>query len=356
MTEKSILLETGQLAKITLNSPKKLNALSEEMCIPLGSKLADWRKDKNVKAVLITGAGDKAFCAGGDIVDVVRVGKAEPLKALEFFRAEYRTNWRIKNFPKPYISFLDGIVMGGGVGLSVHGHYRVATERSMFAMPETTIGFYPDVGGTYFLPRLDGNMGMFLGLTGFRIYAADMLNLGIATHYIHSSKLDELEIALKKLDYGEDGFEEVEALLAKHCSQPNDDSLLADNEAKINRLFEGNKLSEVMANIAADDSEFAQKIAKTLSRMSPIAMAVTFEQIKRGSHLDFDMCMQLEMRLSSQMMHGSDFFEGVRALLVDKDKSPKWQPDKLEEISKPMIQCYFAEIDNELVLDWDMPV
>uniref|UniRef100_A0A2A4YSW6 3-hydroxyisobutyryl-CoA hydrolase n=1 Tax=OCS116 cluster bacterium TaxID=2030921 RepID=A0A2A4YSW6_9PROT len=346
MSDETIILNPAKLAKITLNAPQKLNALDMSMIEPLGNALAAWKADDTVKAVLIKGAGEKAFCAGGDVIGVCQQAKTNIAKAAEFFRAEYRTNWRIKNFPKPYIALIDGIVMGGGVGVSVHGQYRIATEKTMLAMPETTIGFFPDVGGTYFLSRLKNNLGMFLGLTGHRVFGADLLELGIATHYIESDKLDALEKALTDADYADDAFATVDAILAEHCSLPTEPGAFAKITDQASRLFSANSLAEITANLAADDSEFSTKIQKTLSRMSPTSMAVTFAQIKQGAALDFDQCMQIEMRIATHMLEADDFYEGVRALLVDKDKSPKWQPQAEPE-------NYFKPIDDELALDWD---
>ena len=346
MSDQTIILKTANTAKIELNAPQKLNALDMSMIAPLGDALAAWKDDDNVKAVYIKGAGDKAFCAGGDVVGVCQQGKTDVAKAAEFFRAEYRTNWRIKNFPKPYIALIDGIVMGGGVGVSVHGQYRIATEKTMLAMPETTIGFFPDVGGTYFLSRLKNNLGMFLGLTGHRVFGADLLELGIATHYIESDKLDALETALIDADYGTDAFATIDAILAKHCTHPTEQGAFVQLADQASRLFTADSLADIMANLAADDSEFSAKIQKTLSRMSPTSMAVTFAQIKQGVELDFDQCMQTEMRIATHMLEADDFYEGVRALLVDKDKKPKWQP-------QADAKNYFKPIDKELVLDWN---
>ncbi|MCJ8322712.1 MAG: enoyl-CoA hydratase/isomerase family protein [Rhizobiales bacterium] len=355
MTDKKVILNTATLAKITLNAPKKLNALDLDMCNLLGNALGQWQQDKSVKAVLITGAGEKAFCAGGDVVGVCEQGKTDIQKACEFFWSEYRTNWRVKNLSKPYIAFIDGIVMGGGVGVSVHGHYRIATERTMLAMPETMIGFFPDVGGTYFLSRLPNNMGMFLGLTGHRVYAADLLQLGIATHYIHSTKLAELEQKLATADYSADAFATVEQILNQYCSQPDAGKLAAITD-QVDRLFSADSLTQLMQNLTDDNSQFADRILSTLAKMSPTSLAVTFEQIKTGKAMNFDQVMQTEMRMAWHMMQQPDFTEGVRALLVDKDKTPHWQPDQLAVITPDMVQNYFNPIDNELFFDWDKPV
>lgn len=345
MTDATIILNPAKLAKVTLNAPQKLNALDMSMIAPLGNALAQWKADDNVKAVLIKGAGEKAFCAGGDVVGVCAEAKADIAKASTFFSAEYLTNWRIKNFPKPYIALIDGIVMGGGVGVSVHGQYRIATEKTMLAMPETTIGFFPDVGGTYFLPRLKDNVGMFLGLTGHRVLGADLLALGIATHYIESDNLAALEAALTNADYGNDAFAAVDGILADHCTQPTEQGAFAKIADHASQLFNADSLDGIFANLKADDSEFSQKIQKTMARLSPTSLAVSFAQIKQGAKLDFAQAMQTEMRVAIHMLEAQDFYEGVRALLIDKDKSPKWQPIGVAE-------DYFKPIDDELALDW----
>lgn len=339
MPEKPIILETAKLAKITLNAPQKLNALDMQMIVPLGDALAKWNEDENVKVVLIKGAGDKAFCAGGDVVGVCQQAKTDKAKAAEFFWAEYRTNWRIQYLSKPYIALMDGYVMGGGVGVSVHGDYRVVTERTMLSMPETAIGFFPDVGGTYFLSRLKGGIGMFMGLTGHGLFAADLVKLGIATHYIASNKLAALETALEQGD--------INSVLDTHCTQPPEPCQLPIEQ--ISQLFDADNLNQIMANLKADDSEFSLKIQKTIAKMSPTSLRVTFAQIKRGAGLDFDQCMRLELRMATHMLEHNDFYEGVRALLVDKDRNPQWQGD----INEAQVESYFDEIEKELSLDWN---
>lgn len=356
MTEKSILLETANLAKITLNAPHKLNALNMDMIVPLGNMLNDWRLDDKVKAILIKGAGDRAFCAGGDVVGVTEQGKTDKVKAAQFFWAEYRTNWRIQQLKKPYIAFMDGIVMGGGVGVSVHGRFRVVTERTMFAMPETTIGFFPDVGATYILANLADNVGMFLALTGNRLYAADLIKLGIATHYIHSSKLDELEAALEKIDYDvsdyHNSFDAAQQILDAHCGASDDAPILPYEQIKA--LFEAESLDELTANLTADDSEFSLKTQKTIARMSPISLRVTFAQLKNGAKMrqNLQSCLTHEWFIAKNMLDNKDFYEGVRALLVDKDKNPQWQPD----ISDDAAKAYLTYEKTEIYFNWNQPV
>lgn len=356
MNSNSIILETANLAKITLNAPDKLNALDMDMVLPMGNQLAQWRLDPNVSAVLIKGAGSKAFCAGGDIVNVCKMVKTDFAEAIKFFWSEYRTNWRIKNFPKPYIALMDGYVMGGGVGVSAHGSYRIVTEKTMLAMPETAIGFFPDVGGSYFLPKLAGNMGLYLGLTGARLKAEDLIALGLATHYIASADIPNLEAALEEADYSEDAFAQTDEILSQYCTEPPLTSALLENEAQINQIFNAENVEQILENLHQADNELSQKQLKLLSRMSPISLKVTFEQLKRAKGMSFDAAMQQELRLSHHMLQDSDFLEGVRALLIDKDKNANWQFGSVEQVSAAFVEKFFAPIDNELFFDWDKAI
>lgn len=356
MTDISIDFKTGKLATIILNAPDRLNALDMAMIVPLGNQLAQWRDDENVHAVLIKGAGDKAFCAGGDVVAVCELMKTDMAQALLFFWSEYGTNWRIKNFPKPYIAIMDGFVMGGGVGVSVHGSYRIVTEKTMLAMPETNIGFYPDVGGSYFLPKLQSYIGMYLGLTGHRLRAADLIELGIATHYINSNDLPNLEAALMDADFNNDAFAMTEEILSQFCEKPVEKSTLLEIEDQINQVFGGETLVQIFENLGKQDTNFTQKTLKVLSRMSPTSLQVTFAQLTRAKGMSFDAVMQQEMRITRQMMMQSDFHEGVRALLVDKDKNPNWQIKSIEDVTQSYVNEYFSPIDNELFFDWNKPV
>lgn len=356
MTEAPIVFEAGKLATITLNAPDRLNALDMTMIVPLGNQLTRWREDDHVNAVLIKGAGDKAFCAGGDIVTVCELVKTDMAQASLFFWSEYRTNWRIKNFPKPYIAIMDGFVMGGGVGVSVHGSYRIVTEKTMLAMPETNIGFYPDVGGSYFLPKLQGHIGMYLGLTGHRLKAADLIELGIATHYINSNDLPKLELALMGADFNDDAFAMTEEILSQFCTKPPEKSAFLEIEDQINQAFGGETLDQIFNNLGKQNTEFTQKTHKILSRMSPTSLQVTFTQLTRAKGMSFDAAMQQEMRITRQMMVQPDFHEGVRALLVDKDKKPNWQIKSIEDVTQSYVKKYFMPIDNELFFDWDEPV
>jgi enoyl-CoA hydratase len=313
---------TGRLGRITLDRPKALNALTLDQVHAMHPRLEDWSADPDLACVTIEGAGDKAFCAGGDIKQLYEACKAGEMDFVAaFYRDEYRLNRRIKTMPKPYVALIDGIVMGGGVGVSVHGHYRVATERTLFAMPETGIGFFPDVGGSYFLPHLPGAIGMYLGLTGARLKAADTLHVGVATHYVASDSLPALVEALSEAR----DAAEVKASLDGFACDPGAAPIDARREL-IDRCFGKASLAEVVAALEAESDPFAAEALATLRAKSPHLVAVSFEMIKRGRTLSFDECMRMEFRLALQLAPAHDFVEGIRALLIDRDNTPSWNP------------------------------
>lgn len=328
MSEESVLFETrGAIGRITLNRPKALNALTLEQIRRIDPVLRRWAADPAVAAVVIDGAGDRAFCAGGDIRALYDASIAgDEAFLVDFYQEEYILNRLIKTYPKPYVALLDGITMGGGVGLSVHGHHRVATERITFAMPETGIGFFPDVGGTYFLPRCPGEIGTYLGLTGARLKAADALYTGIATHYTLAEKLGDLLAALADIPAGGDAHKAVADVLARFHQDPGPAPLAARREA-IDRLFSGATVAEITGKLAADTDPWAAETLATLKTKSPTAVAATLEQLRRGKTLDFDDAMRLELTLGVHMALAPDFREGVRSVIVDKDNAPKWQPE-----------------------------
>jgi enoyl-CoA hydratase len=302
--------------------------------------LRRWAGDDAVRHVVIRGTGDKAFCAGGDIRALYDWGRAKDPKMFRFFRGEYVLNTLIKRFAKPYVALIDGIVMGGGVGVSVHGSHRVASERLVFAMPETGIGFFPDVGGTYFLPRLPGETGMYLGLTGERCRTADALYAGIATHHVPSDRFGELAEALT-------AAEDVDQCLERFAVAPEAGSLHA-RQADIDRHFGRDSIEAILASLDADPSDWAQKTAATLRGKSPTSLKVTFRQLREGRRRDFGDCMRLEYRIVHRMFEGHDLFEGIRAVVVDKDGKPRWRPGSLEEVSEADVAAYFAPLADEL--------
>ncbi len=344
-----ILFEVkGGIGLVTLNRPKALNALTHEMCLALNAQLTEWETDARVKAVLIEGAGEKAFCAGGDIVKLYNEGRAGGDYPYHFYRDEYLLNTRIKHFPKPYIALIDGIVMGGGVGVSVHGSHRIATERTLFAMPESGIGLFPDVGGTYFLPRLEGELGMYLGLTGARLKAADSVFAGIAHNYIEAAQLPALKEALCAHGFSNDASAELDDILKGFATNPGAGPI-EEKLPQINRHFSKGSVTAIIDSLQSDDDPWAAKTADSLLTKSPTSMKLTFEQLRRGAKLDFDDCMRMEFRMVARVIKGVDFYEGTRAAVIDKDQSPKWKPARLDEVSEADIAAYFAPLpDGEL--------
>ncbi len=312
---------SGSLGRIVLDRPKALNALTPDQIHAMHPRLEAWAADPAVVSVTIEGAGEKAFCAGGDIKLLHDACKAGDRAAVAtFYREEYRLNRRIKTLPKPYVALIDGIVMGGGVGVSVHGAFRVATERTLFAMPETGIGFFPDVGGSFFLPRLPGAVGMYLGLTGARLGAADALHVGVATHFVDSARLPALSEALAQAGDAVG----VEAVLARFHQEPGP-APIDGRRALIDRCFGGATLAEVTAALEAEADPWAAETLMALRRKSPHLVAVSFEMIRRGATLSFDECMRMEFRLAMALAPAHDFIEGIRALLIDKDNKPQWR-------------------------------
>lgn len=340
-TSGDVLFEMrGHAGLITLNRPRSLNALTLAMVREITAALKRWMLDDAVRHVIIRAAGDRAFCAGGDIRALYDWGRARDPNYFAFYREEYLLNTLIKRYPKPYIALIDGIAMGGGVGLSVHGSHRVATERLVFAMPETGIGLFPDVGGSYFLPRLPGETGMYLGLTGHRIGAADALYLGVATHHVPSARLADLADALCRAS-------EVADWLAEFAADPGPASLPAWRAA-IDRHFGQPDVESILASLDVDSSEWAKSTAAELRRKSPMSLKMTFRELREGLKLDFEDCMRLEFRMVSRTIDSHDFFEGVRAAVIDKDQAPRWQPATLDGVSEPAVSRYFAPLAEEL--------
>ena len=318
MTEEVLFTRRGKSGVMTLNRPEALNALTLNMVRLIKPVLSEWAMDASIDYVVIEGAGEKGFCAGGDIRALHDWGKAGAPEATGFYREEYQLNHQIKTFPKPYIALIDGITMGGGVGVSVHGDYRVATEKTLFAMPETGIGLLPDVGGTYFLPRLAGETGAWLVLTGARLRGTDSLAAGVATHYMASEKIEVLKDALAMGG-------NVEAILAAHHETPEGASLPAQ-QADIDRLFVGDRVADIVAALEAGGGDWAAKQAAAIKTKSPTSAAVAVRQMRDGIKADFDECMRIEMRAVTRIMALPDFYEGVRATIIEKDGAPQWSP------------------------------
>ena len=334
----------GKAGLVTLTRPKALNAVSHRMVLALTRALESWEADETVDLVVVQAEG-RAFSAGGDIRRVHDAGFSAP-ESIAFFADEYRLNARLARFPKPYVSLIDGIVMGGGVGISSHGSHRVMTEKALFAMPEVGIGFFPDIGGSFILSRLKGSYGMYLGLTGARIRVGDCLRARLATHCVPSESLDAVQRALC-----EEGT--VERVLKRFHSEPaaetDEGTLFA-----IARLFSRQSLGDLMTELrrAADGGEeIAISSLAAIEKASPTSVAVTFRELNTAAMLEFDDCMRMEFRIVNRMIARHDFFEGVRAAVVDKDGSPRWQPSTLADVDDALVESYFAALpDGDLVL------
>jgi enoyl-CoA hydratase len=337
-----LLIETqGPIGRIRLNRPKAIHALTTEMCAAVIDALDGWAEDPAIEAILIDHAEGRGFCAGGDIRMLADSGAGDGAAARDFFRTEYRMNHRLFTHAKPIVAFMDGITMGGGVGISQPARFRVATENTKFAMPETGIGLFPDVGGGWFLSRLPGRVGQYLALTGARIDGAEALALGLATHYLPSDVLDEAKRRIA------DDPQAIDAILSALSITPPDACILAHRDA-IDRLFVSDKLEEVFAALKADDSEWAQAQLATLKTKSPQTMKVSLKLLLDGKTMPtFEDEMRQEFAVASKIVQRHDFIEGVRAVIVDKDNAPRWNPATPEDISDHLIDQIFSPLSAD---------
>jgi enoyl-CoA hydratase/carnithine racemase len=322
----------GRVGRIHLNRPKALNALDLPMILAMQAALDDWRELPEIHTVLVDAEGDRAFCAGGDVRTIreqAMAGETGPIAA--FFEAEYHLNQTIADYPKPYVALIDGVCLGGGIGASVHGSHRIATEHAMFAMPETAIALFPDVGATYLLPRLPGALGMYLALTGARMVGADAVHAGWATHYVPRAKLPALREAVAA-----DGV----AMIAGFA-EPLHAFSLTPHMALINLAFSRPSVAGIIEALQADGSEFAQTTLATLRGLSPSSIHWSFKIVHAGRHRSLPECLAAELDLVKKITVHPEFFEGVRAVVVDKDRAPKWHPASLEEVDLKVIDEIF---------------
>jgi enoyl-CoA hydratase/carnithine racemase len=333
----------GDLGIITLDRPAALNALSLAMIQAIDQQLEAWEKTSRIKAVVIQAVPGRAFCAGGDIRALYRAVKSGLPAPERYFADEYRLNKRIYHFPKPYIALMDGITMGGGAGVSIHGTHRVATERFVFAMPETGIGFYPDVGATYFLPRLPHKIGVYLGLTGAKITAADSLALHLVDHIVETEVFPDIlqSLAAASLQQHPDA---TVAEILNRVSKQGEKSQLMEKTATIEACFSKMLLEDIMQALQHFPDAWCQQVAALLLTKSPTSLRVTLRQLQMGGRLSFDDCMQLEYALTCRFIQGHDFLEGIRALLIDKDNKPAWQPAQIEAVKTADIDRYFEPL------------
>ncbi len=339
----------GGLGRIHLNAPDTFNALSKQTCIVFRQALIDWAADDAVKAVVVTGAGERAFCAGGDIRALYAARQAGDPDLGAFFWHEYRLDHAIHSFPKPYVALMDGIAMGGGVGIAVHGSHRIMTERTVFAMPETGIGLFPDVGATEFLRRCPGALGMYLALTGARLKAADAIHAGIGTHFIPSDRLADLQTRLGAADL-DGGAAAVDALIAGFASAPGPVQIRAHARV-IDRCFGAPGVPAILAALEAEDGYFAIETADELRTKSPTSLLVTHRQLHQADGLGWNEILRREYRMACAFVEGHDFFEGIRAAVIDKDRKPRWNPARLEDVSEEAVAACFAPLERELAFD-----
>ena len=342
MSDPEVLISIeGAVARITLNRPGALHALTTNMCRLITEALVTWLDNPIVKLVMIDHAGERGFCAGGDIRMLAESGAGDGRAAREFFFTEYRLNTLLHDYPKPLIAFMDGITMGGGVGLSRPCRFRVATERTTFAMPETGIGLFPDVGGGWYLSRVSDHIGLWLALTGARIKAADCELTCLATDYVESARLPELKAAIVH------DAAAVETLLTEFEGDPGRPPLAAHQD-EIARLFAGDSVEAIVAALEADGGAWAQEQLKVLATKSPQTMKVAFRQLQLGGDMKkFADNMAMEYRIGARVVQRHDFLEGVRAVIVDKDNSPKWDPPTLEGVTSSMLDAIFAPLPSD---------
>ena len=328
----------GSLGLLTLDRPQALNALTHGMIKALASQLQAWAADDSVQTVAIRGAGERAFCAGGDIRAVqqaVAAGRAQ--EGADLLRDEYRMNALIGGYPKPYVALLHGITMGGGAGVSVHGRYRLADETLAFAMPETAIGFIPDIGASYFLSRLPDQIGLYLGLTGTRIGLGDALDAGLVTHAVRK---DDFEAAIEELARGAAVEKTVRSFARKPPAGP-----LSALHRSLATFFGAASVEAILERLDRDGGEFARAVAQELRSRSPTSLKLVFRQLREARRLTLEQCLAMELRLALRTLEGHDFREGVRAALVDKDRNPKWQPSSLAAVGN--LDGFFASLGED---------
>ncbi|GIU65886.1 enoyl-CoA hydratase/isomerase family protein [Candidatus Phycosocius spiralis] len=350
-----LVSQTGPLAILTLNRPEALHALNADMVAIMTQALLAWDKDPTVTGVLIDHAGPRGFCAGGDIKMLAESGATDGKQACAFFRSEYQLNHLLAHFEKPVIAVMDGISMGGGVGISVHGPIRICTEKTLFAMPETGIGLFPDVGGGWFLPRLPGEIGMWLALTGARLKAADCMLAGITTHYVPSDVLASLKVEITQALTAPEPVTALKACLKRNTQDPGSPQLLTPNVVdQINQCFGAQSVEDIVSALEAHKTPWADQQLAILQTKSPQTLKIALRQLREGRlATDFAQAMAQEFRIGARVVRRHDFQEGVRAVLVDKDHLPQWHPPTLAEVTSLIIDEIFAPFGVDEEQEWE---
>ncbi|KZV14961.1 3-hydroxyisobutyryl-CoA hydrolase 1 [Dorcoceras hygrometricum] len=358
-----ILVEEKSSARIfTLNRPKQLNALSFEMVSRLLELFIESREDFSVKLLILKGNG-RAFCAGGDVAAVVRdIMQGNWRSGASYFRKEFTLNYVMATYSKPQVSLLNGIVMGGGAGASIHGRFRVATENSLFAMPETALGLFPDVGSSYYLSRLPGFFGEYVGLTGARLDGAEMLACGLATHFVPSERLSLLEEALCKVDSSDPTV--ISSTISQFSHAPSlKKNSVYNRLVIINKCFSRRTVEDIIGSLEIENSEkkdeWISSTVQTLKKASPMSLNIALRSIREGRLQGVRKCLIREFRMVCHVVRGEiskDFVEGCRAILWDKDRNPKWKPAKIEDVTEEMVDRYFSKLDEDDWEDLELPV
>ncbi|MFC3163862.1 enoyl-CoA hydratase/isomerase family protein [Ciceribacter thiooxidans] len=331
---------SGTLGLISLNRPRIINSLSLGMVRAIDAALDDFEHDPTIAAVMVTGEGERGFCAGGDIKMLYEGGKAGSPEPATFWREEYRLNARIGSYPKPYVVLIEGITMGGGVGLSGHASHRITTETARLAMPETGIGFFPDVGATWLLSQAPGELGTYMGLTGEPVGATDAIAAGFADWLVDTSQVSEIAEALSSLPAAA-GHNDVAAVIAD-AARPATALAFAEHRNLIDRCFAFDSIEEILATLAADASEFATKARATMLIRSPTSLKVTLALLRKGrSSPDLETCLEREFAATDQILRTPDFYEGIRAAIIDKDRNPKWSPATLDAVGPAIVDAFF---------------
>ena len=352
MTDEVLFQVENGVGVITLNRPERLNALTYNMIKSISNHLIDWEQDNDIKSVIIEGAGEKAFCAGGDVVSlrnqVLLEGGPPTELSRNFFYDEYLLNYKINKYKKPFIALIDGVTMGGGVGVSMHGSHIVTTERTMFAMPETSIGLFPDVGGGWLLANLSLGIGLWLALTGSRLRSYDLLKTGLANFYVNIENINLLKEDIIK--NSSENKNEITKIINNYSSQPINDGVIEKNENLIKNIFEQENIEEIFTKLKTlinNGNDFAASIEKELLVKSPTSLKITMRQILEAKDMNLKDELIMEYRMVQKCQTSGDFYEGVRAMLVDKDRKPQWQPSLLSKVDDIWVNHFFESLNEK---------
>ncbi|CAD7031197.1 enoyl-CoA hydratase/isomerase family protein [Pseudorhizobium halotolerans] len=350
MSDEVILDRVGSAAVIRLNRPKALNSLNLPMVRAIREAMEQYLDDASIRAVILKGEGERGLCAGGDIRVLYDMGKRSDPEATRFWREEFPLNYAISRYPKPYVALMDGITMGGGVGLSAHGRHRIVTERTRLAMPETGIGYFPDVGATWLLPQAPGEVGTWMGLTGIEVDAAGAIYAGLADVLVPSDRLDALVEAIGALS-GEADDGSVEATIARF-SVPTTESALEKNRSVIDRCFGFDRVEDILEALADEGGEFAATTRDTMLKRSPTSLRLTLRLLRAGRQSSgLVECLEREFGAGVEILRNHDFYEGVRAAIIDKDRNPQWSPASLDEVRAESIGAYLGGKHGSLFPD-----